>query len=99
MLVEVDGVPPHEEDHWVGHRVQIGESVVEFVGHVGRCVITSRNAETGEVDLHTLKLLGRYRRDEETTEPIAFGIYGSVVSPGDVSVGDPVVLDGTLSRS
>jgi uncharacterized protein YcbX len=99
MLIEIDGIDAHAEDQWVGRRVQIGEAIVQFVGHVGRCVITSRHPETGEVDLPTLKLLGSYRRDAETTEPVAFGIYGQVARAGSVALGDPVVVDGTLKRS
>src|SRR6202035_3061533 len=42
MLIEVDGPDAHAEDGWVGERVQIGEAVIHFRGHVGRCLITSR---------------------------------------------------------
>lgn len=94
MLIEVDGVDPHEEDRWVGRTLEVGETVLRGHGHVGRCVICNRHPETGEVDLQTLKILGRYRRDVETTDPIAFGIYGEVVRPGAVAVGDVVHVDG-----
>lgn len=94
MLIEVEGVGAHEEDTWVGRTLQVGEAVLRGGGHVGRCVITSRDPESGDVTLHTLKILGRYRRDLDTTEPIAFGIYGEVVEPGTVRVGDAVTVDG-----
>ena len=61
---------------------------------MGRCLITSRHPETGEVDLPTLDILGSYRRDLDSTEPLPFGIYGEVLSEGSVRVGDPVTLDG-----
>ncbi len=61
-------------------------------GHVGRCLITSRDPETGVVDLPTLDLLGSYRGDLDTTEPLPFGIYGEVVREGAVRVGDEVAL-------
>lgn len=93
MLIEVDGVAAHEEDDWVGRVLCVGDAAVRGRGHVGRCVITNRHPETGEIDLQTLKLLGRYRREAETTEPVAFGIYGEVVQPGAISVGDAVSLD------
>jgi uncharacterized protein YcbX len=92
MLIEVDGVGPHEEDAWVGRTLRLGEVVLRAQGHVGRCVITSRHPETGEIDLHTLKILGGYRRHLATTEPVAFGIYGEVVRPGEVRVGETVTL-------
>lgn len=90
MLVEIDGLEAHAEDEWVGRRVRVGAALVRFRGHVGRCLITSRNPETGVIDLPTLDVLGIYRGDLETTEPIAFGIYGEVLEPGIVRVGDGV---------
>lgn len=94
MLVQVDGLEAHAEDSWVGRAACLGQARVQFQGHVGRCAITTRNPTTGVVDVPTLKMLGRYRRDEETTEPVAFGIYGRVLEPGQVRVGDAVALEG-----
>lgn len=98
MLIEIEGVGPHAEDHWVNNgSVRIGEAVVAFTGHVGRCLITSRDPESGVVDLPTLDFLGWYRGAGaiESTEPLPFGVWGRVVSPGTVRVGDSVVpLDG-----
>jgi uncharacterized protein YcbX len=92
MLIEVDGVEAHEEDGWVGRRVHVGETTLAMHGHVGRCLITSRDPESGEVDLPTLDLLGEYRRDLDSTEPLPFGIYGEVLSGGTVRLGDTVAL-------
>jgi uncharacterized protein YcbX len=94
MLVEVDGVEAHGEDSWVGRSVSVGEVLVRFEGHVGRCVITSRHPVSGQADVPTLKLLGRYRRKVEATEPLPFGIHGRVLTPGWIRVGDPVALKG-----
>jgi hypothetical protein len=94
MLIEVDGVGPHEEDSWVGHRVRIGPALVAMHGNVGRCLVTSRDPESGEIDLPTLDLLGRYRRSVRSTEPLPLGIYGEVLEPGAISIGDPVMVDG-----
>jgi uncharacterized protein len=91
MLVEIDGVPPHAEDAWVGRTVAIGGATVRFNGHVGRCLITSRDPDSGEIDLPTLDILGSYRSGGSTTEPLPFGIYGEVVAEGPVGVGDRVV--------
>jgi uncharacterized protein YcbX len=89
MLFEVDGVGPHEEDGWIGTRVRVGDAVVQVNGDVGRCVVTSHDPDTGVPTVDTLKALARYRR-EGRTEPLPFGIYGSVASPGRVRVGDPI---------
>jgi uncharacterized protein len=90
MLVEIDGVAAHEEDRWVGHTVRIGEATVAFGGHVGRCLITSRDPDTGRIDLPTLDILGDYRGGIHSTEPLPFGIHGRVLTPGTVRIGDAV---------
>jgi uncharacterized protein YcbX len=92
MLVIVDGLhEAHEEDTWVGEPVRIGGAVVRVRGHVGRCNITHRHPETGDVDLPTLDLLRSYRAAVDTTEPLAFGVYGEVLEPGRVALGDTVI--------
>jgi MOSC domain-containing protein len=93
MLIEVDGIEAHEEDTWVGRRSRIGEALLEWGGHVGRCLTTSRDPESGRVDLATLDLLREYRADLDTTEPLPFGVYGSVVEPGVVRIGDRVTIE------
>jgi uncharacterized protein YcbX len=92
MLIEIDGVDAHAEDGWINRPVRVGDALVRPRGHAGRCVITTRDPVTGEGDLPTLKLLAGYRRDLDTTEPLAFGIYGEVLEPGTVRVGDTVSL-------
>jgi hypothetical protein len=93
MLIEVDGVEAHAEDEWVARALRVGQALLRFEGHVGRCLVTSREPETGAIDLPTLDILREYRRDLDSTEPLPFGIYGSVLEPGVIRVGDPVVVD------
>lgn len=90
MLFGVEGVGPHEEDGWVGRRVQIGEAEVEVLGNVGRCLVTSRHPDSGARNLSTLDVLAEYRGDIKTTERLPFGVWGGVTKPGVVHVGDPV---------
>ena len=92
MHFGIDDVEPHEEDTWLGKRVQIGEAIVIPQGNVGRCAVTTQNPDTGSPDLDTLKALSRYRGDVETTEPLPFGVHASVAQTGRVRVGDPVAL-------
>lgn len=92
MLIEIDGVASHEEDQWVGRAVHVGGATVRWRGNVGRCLITSRDPESGQIDLPTLDLLGGYRAEVEATEPLPFGIYGEVLRPGSVRVGDELTL-------
>ena len=92
MLIEIEGVAAHAEDRWVGRRVRVGESLLSMHGHVGRCLITSRDPDTAETDLPTLDVLRSYRGDETGTEPLPFGIYGEVLEGGVVRLGDRVSL-------
>jgi uncharacterized protein YcbX len=90
MNFGVEGIDAHEEDGWRGRRVQVGDAVVIPQGHVGRCVITTQNPDTGRTDLDTLKGLAAYRSGAETTEPLPLGIHAAVATAGRVRVGDPV---------
>jgi uncharacterized protein YcbX len=92
MLFGVDGIGPHEEDTWLGRRIRIGEAEIQVRGNVGRCLVTSRHPESGARNLPTLDVLASYRRSLETTEPLAFGVWGTVARPGVVRLGDPVVV-------
>jgi uncharacterized protein YcbX len=92
MSIEVSGTAPHEEDAWIGRELELGGARVLLLGHVGRCIVTSRHPESGVVDLPTLEILRDYRADAETTEPLAFGVHGSVLREGLVNVGDRVEL-------
>ncbi len=89
MLFEIDGVRAHEEDDWIGGRVEIGDAVVRPLGDVGRCVVTKCDPDTAISDLDTLGALAHYRREGQT-EPLPLGVYGDVVVPGRVRVGDTV---------
>ena len=89
MLFDVDGCGEHEEDTWNGRRVRIGDAVLRVGGGVGRCAVTTRDPDTGERDLDTLRLLRGYREPLEDGE-IPFGVYAEVEQPGRVRVGDEV---------
>jgi uncharacterized protein YcbX len=98
MLFWVDGLNPHAEDAWVGSEIQLGEAVIHVHGHVGRCVVTSQNPTTGHSDLDTLGGLKTYRDPAATTAPLALGVWGEVVRPGRVRIGDGVgAVDGVRS--
>jgi uncharacterized protein YcbX len=90
MLFGVEGVGPHEEDAWLGRDVRIGAATVRPRGNVGRCIVTSRDPSSGARTLPTLDVLAEYRGDVQTTEPLPFGVWGEVVEPGSVRLGDSV---------
>jgi len=89
MLIGIGGVGPHEEDEWIGRRVQVGEAVVLLREQVARCAITTQNPETGEPDFDTLREIKAYRGLRER-KLVDFGVYGEVAEPGRVRLGDPV---------
>jgi uncharacterized protein YcbX len=90
MLFELTGCEPHEEDTWNGRLFSIGEAVVRVGGPVDRCAVTTRDPDTGERDLDTLRLLKSYRGQRESDGAVLFGVYATVAEPGLVRVGDPV---------
>jgi uncharacterized protein YcbX len=92
MLLELDGVDPHDEDGWIGRRLQIGGAEIRVRGDVGRCVVTSQNPDTGVTDVDTLGALADYRPTGQD-EPLPFGVYGEVLAPGRVRVGDSVNVE------
>lgn len=92
MSIELEGAEAHEEDGWIGRELIVGEARIVPRGHVGRCLVTSRHPESGEIDLPTLDLLKAYREGAVTTEPLAFGVYAEVLREGVVRVGDAVEL-------
>ncbi len=92
MLIEIDGIDAHAEDRWVGQTTNVGDATIRWRGHVGRCLTTSRDPDSGDIDLPTLEMLRNYRAELESTEPLPFGIYGEVLEGGTVAVGDRVAV-------
>lgn len=93
MLFELDDCTPHEEDDWIKRQVRIGEALVYLRNDVGRCAITTQNPETGVPDFDTLRAISSYRertQNEAGKEHIPFGVFGEVVEPGRVALGDTV---------
>lgn len=93
MTVGIAGVEAFTEERWLGHRMRVGEATILLTGNVGRCAVTTEDPESGVPNLDTLKLLARLRGEVPTTEPLPLGVWGEVVVPGRVRVGDAVVAD------
>jgi uncharacterized protein YcbX len=89
MLVDVRGCTPHEEDSWAGRAVRVGEALVEITGPVPRCATTTRDPVTGRRDFDALREIAAYR-GRRNGKKVDFGVYGRVLEPGRVAVGDPV---------
>ena len=85
LIASADGAP-FQEEAWVGAVLRIGGMRMRVDQRDERCVIVNVDPVTTERDPAVLRMLARER---ETCT----GVYGSIVEPGRVTVGDPVVLD------
>jgi uncharacterized protein YcbX len=88
MLFQLAGCDAHEEDSWEGLLFEIGSAIVRVGDPVDRCAVTTRDPETGERDLDTLRLLKQYRGQRQADGAVLFGVYATVERPGVVRVGD-----------
>lgn len=84
MLVEVSGGEACAEDGWVGRRVSVGEAVIAVRKVCRRCATTTHDPRTGTRDFDTLRVL------LATRGSIDLGVYGDVVRPGRLQIGDEV---------
>jgi len=91
MTFEFDGVDAHEEDTWGGRRIRVGGAVLLVEDQVPRCVVTTQDPATGLRDFPTLSVIKRYRGVTPDGE-LPFGMYASVLEPGQARLGDPVEL-------
>ncbi len=95
MNVEIAGSQSLDEDSWDGRHLRIGSAMVAVGGMVKRCATTTRDPDSGEVDLKTLELIGKVKGRQETSRWGAgfyLGVYADVVEPGRVALGDTVEL-------
>ena len=91
MTIELEGCEEHEEDGWIGREVKVGRARIRVTGPVGRCVVTTRNPDSGVSDLDTLGVLAGYRTLREG-KSFGCGVCGDVLAEGAVRVGDSLVV-------
>jgi uncharacterized protein YcbX len=83
--IVVGGVEGLAERAWPGHRLKIGETVVEMAQLRGRCVMTTYDPDTLAQDRNVLK-----RVVQELGGKLALDT--AVIQPGTIREGDPVEL-------
>lgn len=88
MTITIAGTDAWAEHGWSGQQVIIGEVIVRVIAPVPRCVVTTRNPESGATDARVLHALARLRGKNDIT----FGIWCEILRPGQVCVGDAVTL-------
>jgi ferredoxin-NADP reductase/uncharacterized protein YcbX len=82
-------LPAWEELQWPGHRIQIGDTVLEVLRPIDRCIATSVHPTMGEVDMNVPALLARH------TGHVFCGVYAKVTTAGHIKAGDKVRVQGT----
>lgn len=85
LLVDVPG-PDFPEDAWVGRILRIGGMRMRVDQHDERCAVVTIDPVTLQKNPAVLRAIA-LERDTR------FGVYGSIVEPGRVAVGDPVELE------
>ena len=80
----IDGLAPWDELNWVGKHVRIGHTVLEIKERITRCMATTANPATGLRDADTLGALQSNWGHKQ------FGIYGIVVTSGQIALGDKI---------
>lgn len=87
MTVTVTGAAPWAEHSWSGRQVTIGDIALRVLEPVPRCVVTTRNPESGATDARILHALARLRGKNDIT----FGVWCEIIWPGHIRVGDLVI--------
>ena len=86
LLVDCPDEPPFAEDRWVGKTLRIGDFSMRVDKRDGRCVVITIDPESSERQPEILRTVAQDRDG-------CLGVYGSVVEPGVVHLGDAVGLD------
>jgi uncharacterized protein len=87
MTITISGIDAWAEHGWGGKNVSIGEAILRVIAPVPRCVVTTRNPDSGATDARVLHALARLRGKDDIT----FGVWCEVLRPAGIHVGDAVV--------
>jgi uncharacterized protein len=87
LLINRSEADPFPEDQWAGSVLGIGGIRCRLDKRDKRCVMVNIDpTETNSINPAVLRAIAKERNAH-------FGMYGTTVQPGDVSVGDSVVLE------
>ncbi|WP_238322757.1 MOSC domain-containing protein [Gorillibacterium massiliense] len=84
FLVVLNDDAPLEGD-WIGKRIVIGGVQLQVDSFCQRCVIITMDPDTQEKDPSLLKIVNEKMG-------LSFGVYASVIEPGEIHLGDKVFL-------
>jgi uncharacterized protein YcbX len=91
LLVEPIGAGDFPEDDWLGATLQIGGMQMRVDRRDPRCAIVTMDPDTGDRDPAVLRRIAQEREN-------CAGVYGTVVTPGRVAVGDAVTVQAPSDR-
>jgi uncharacterized protein YcbX len=86
MTIAIDGAAAWEEHGWGGREIEAGGALLRGIKPVPRCVVTTRDPDSGSTDQPVLAALAQLRGKQGVT----FGIWCDVLAPGRVRIGDAV---------
>jgi uncharacterized protein YcbX len=87
LLVDLKDARPFEELQWVGKTLRIGSAARIAVTEVDqRCVMITLDPATGKSSPEILKCVVQKHGKSA-------GIYATVLTPGEVRAGDPILLE------
>jgi hypothetical protein len=82
--VYFDGPPAWREQDWMERHITVGGARLRVVSPITRCAATEVNPDTAKRDLDIVRtLMQRWGHN-------IMGIYGEVVSGGDIALGDRI---------
>jgi uncharacterized protein YcbX len=87
MTITMTGTDAWAEHGWGGQQVSIGEAILRVIAPVPRCVVTTRNPDSGATDARVLHALARLRGKND----VAFGVWCDIIRPGRIHIGDLVI--------
>lgn len=86
ILINASESDPFPEDRWAGATLLIGTLRCRLDKRDKRCVMVNTDPSNLSSNSDVLRTLATKREAQ-------FGMYGSTVQPGEISVGDPVYLE------
>lgn len=87
LLVELDGGGAYEEVNWVGRVLRVGTTARIAVTEVDfRCMMITLDPVTAQASPSVLRCVAQQHENRA-------GVYGSVLTSGEIRVGDTVALE------
>ena len=86
LFVDSADGAPFLEDDWVGSVLRVGAMRMRVDRRDKRCVMVNVDPENAERNPAVLRAIAQERN-------ACLGVYGTIVQPGRVASGDPVVLE------